>query len=256
MDGTYRINAIIEADNGSVIAVNEYPFTVFPQESVTPPDTGIAVYDPPGWITGFIRNKGIAFEVFSRETAQTTPVFVSRTQAMNPAEHKVFQQLQEFTRNGGTVVYLQGGGPRGGWGEGVPASPLLPVKAEIKPAIGLWNGISHVVKDHPIFRGLPVNCAMSGVYENVWAEKTLRHIGGESIVTSIGFDWFPQYDRMKRHYYGSGDTWWGSDVAVVPVGKGRCVTSCLRLSEFFGKDPVADKIFYNLIAWTGKNKDK
>jgi hypothetical protein len=48
----------------------------------------------------------------------------------------------------------------------------------------------------------------ASVYENVWAENTLVGVGGETIAGSIGYDWFPNYELNKRHYYGPGDTWW------------------------------------------------
>ena len=97
---------------------------------------------------------------------------------------------------------------------------------------------------------------MRDIYENVWATTTLRDIefSGESnvetIVGSIGFDWFSREHKM--HYAGPGDSWWGSDMAVIPYGKGRLLVSQLRLLENLGKDPVADKILANLIRFTAK----
>ncbi|MCU0918565.1 MAG: hypothetical protein MUC88_28995, partial [Planctomycetes bacterium] len=116
-------------------------------------------------------------------------------------------------------------------------------------AVGTWTGVPHLIKDHPIFAGLPVNCMMGAVYEKVWAENTLVGVGGETIAAAIGYDWFPNYELSKRHYYGPGDTWWGADLASVPLGKGRCIVSQLRLVENLGQDPVADKILFNLIEW-------
>ena len=49
------------------------------------------------------------------------------------------------------------------------------------------------------------------------------------------------------HYSGPGASWWGSDMAILSYGKGRCIISQLRLKENLGKDPVADKLLYNLI---------
>ena len=36
-------------------------------------------------------------------------------------------------------------------------------------------------------------------------------------------------------------------LSIHPFGKGRCIVSQLRLVHNLGKDPVADKIFYNLM---------
>jgi len=91
---------------------------------------------------------------------------------------------------------------------------------------------------------------MGPVYENVWARHTLLDVRGETVAGAIGFDFAPDFELRKRHYYGPGDTWWGSDVAIVPVGRGRCILSQLRLVDNLGKDPVADKILYNLIEFT------
>ena len=104
--------------------------------------------------------------------------------------------------------------------------------------------------------GLPTNCMMGSIYENVWAESTLIGLGGETVVGTVAFDWFPNFDLSKRHYYGPGDTWWGADLAIVPLGKGRVIVSQLRLVRNLGRDPVADKILYNLIEFTTNPKKK
>jgi len=230
-----------------VIAENEHSFDVFTPEQLAAPTTRIAVLDPSNWLKPKLKRAGIPFVEFDARTDRALPVFVSRTAARKPAERKGFAELAEFIKAGGTAVYLQGGGAWAKWGVGGPASALLPVKARTKHAIGNWTCIPHIVTDHPIFDGLPVDGMMGAVYENVWAEITLIGVGGQTVVGAIGFDWFPDYDRSKRHYYGPGDTWWGADLAIVPLGKGRCIASQLRLVENLGKDPVADKILHNLI---------
>ena len=89
---------------------------------------------------------------------------------------------------------------------------------------------------------------MRDVYENVWATQTLRGLGGEAIVAAVGFDWF-SFDH-KLNYSGPGESWWGADLAVVPYGKGRGIISQLRITENLGKDPVAEKLLYNLIQFS------
>jgi hypothetical protein len=192
---------------------------------------------------------------FDARTDRSFPVFVSRTVAHTPAQRKLFGELAEFIKAGGTAIYLQGGGPKVPWGRAGKSSPLLPINARAKRAMGHWICIPRLVNDHPVFDGLPVNCMMGPVYENVWAQSTLLDVGGETIAGAIGFDWFPDYDLSKRHYYGPGDVWWGADVAVAPLDKGRCIVSQLRLVENLGKDPVADKILFNLIRWTAAGKE-
>ncbi len=250
LEGTYTVRVQITADDGVPIAANEYSFDVFTQDWLAVPDERIAVFDPSNSLKPFLKRAGIAFAEFDARTDTSLPVFVSRTEARTPAQRNLLAQLKEFIKAGGTAVYLQGGGTRAPWAKAGEASPLLPVRVRIKAAIGLWLGISHLVHDHPLFDGLPVNGMMGPVYENVWARHTLLDVRGETIAGAIGFDFAPDFELRKRHYYGPGDTWWGSDVAIVPVGRGRCILSQLRLVDNLGKDPVADKILYNLIEFT------
>ena len=249
LKGTYTLKAEITSNDGSPIVGNVYSFDVFTAEQLTVPKKRIAVLDPSNSLKPFLRHAGIAFVEFDVSTDRSVPVFVSRTQANTPAQRKLFGELAEFIKAGGTAAYLQGGGPEVRWGRAGKASPLLPINARSKRAMGHWMCIPRLVNDHPVFDGLPVNCMMGPIYENVWAQSTLLDVGGETIAGAIGFDWFPDYDLSKRHYYGPGETWWGSDMAIAPLGNGRCIVSQLRLVDNLSKDPVADKILFNLIGW-------
>jgi len=180
-------------------------------------------------------------------TDLSLPVFVSRTEAQTPEQRDRFGKLGAFIKAGGSVVYLQGAGSKAPWARAGKAPVLLPVRVRLKPAIGLWVCMPHIVHEHPIFDGLPVNGMMGPMYENIWAQVTLLDVRGETVAGTVGYDFSPDFELSKRHYYGPGDAWWGSDMAIVPVGRGRCILSQLRLVENLGKDPVADKVFYNLM---------
>ena len=255
LEGTYTIRVQITTDNGVPITDNEYSFDVFAEKRLVVPGERIAVLDPSNSLKPFLRRAGITFVEFDARTDPSLPVFVSRTEAKTPAQKRLFTKLKGFIKAGGTAIYLQGGGLKAPWARAGEASTLLPVRARMKAAIGLWLGISHLVNDHPFFDGLPVNGMMGPVYENVWAQHTLLDVSGETIVGAIGFDFSPDFELSKRHYYGPGDTWWGSDVAIVPVGGGRCILSQLRLVENLGRDPVADKILFNIINWTTADRE-
>ena len=247
--GTYTVKARLVAKDGVAVAFNEYDFDVFTSEQLIVPDQRIAVHDPWNDLKPFLQKKGIGFEIFDAETDTKLPVFVSRTKANTKKEQELFSDLAAFAKDGGTVVYLGGGGERYGWGKPVDVPSFLPVKCGTKLARGTWAPITHLVHDHPIFKGLPTNCMMGSIYENVWAELSLVGTGGEIVAGCIGFDWYPELDKTRRHYYGPGDTWYGSDVAVVPFEKGRCILSQLCLIDFLGEDPVADRILYNFIEY-------
>jgi len=249
LKGTQTVQAELTSSAGTLITRNGYTFDIFTAGQLSVPKGCIALLDPSNSLRPFLKQAGIEFVEFPAEIDRSIPVFVSRTEANTPAQRKLFGKLAEFVRSGGTGVYLQGGGPNIPWGKAGKASPLLPVNARLKRALGNWIGIPHLVNEHPVFAGLPVNCMMGPVYENVCARSTLLDVEGEVIAGAIGYDSHPDYDLRRRHYYGPGETWWGSDMAVVPLGEGRCIASQLRLVENLGKDPVADKILFNLINW-------
>jgi len=254
--GTYAVKAKIVAADGSLIAENAYEIDVFSPAQLAVPQARVAVLDVGNLLRPFLNKAGVAFVDFDAGTNRSLPVFVSRTAAWNPKDKQRFAELVEFVRRGGTAVCLEGVGTAGGHrfagAASETTSPLLPVSFRRVSAVGTWTGIPQLVKNHPIFDGLPAACMMGSVYENVWSPVALCDVGGEPIVAVIGFDWFPEGDRMKRHYYGPGDTWWGAVVTNIPCGEGRLVISQLRLLENLDKDPVADKILFNLIRYASR----
>ncbi len=249
LKGAYTIKVRVAGDDGSLITRNEYNFDVFTADQLVVPKKRIAVLDPSNSLKPFLKACGIEFEEFSASTDRSIPVFSARSEATTSGDKARFAELGDFVEAGGTAVYLQAGGPNVKWGEPDKASSLLPVQLYLKRALGQWMGYPRLVKHHPIFNGLPSDCMLGPVYENVWPQHALMGVKGETISATIGIDWFPDYDLNKRHYYGPGDVWWGSNLAIEPVGKGRCLLSQFRIVENLGKDPVADKMLFNMIQW-------
>ncbi|MCU0914934.1 MAG: hypothetical protein MUC88_10270, partial [Planctomycetes bacterium] len=165
LQGTHTIKAEITADEGSRITENTYRFDVFTAGQRAVPHQPIAAFDPSNSLKPFLRKSGVQFVEFADGMDRSLPVFLSRTVAQSPEQRKAFQAIAAFIRDGGTGVYLQGGGANVPWGKGGQASNLLPVPARTKQAVGTWTGVPHLIKDHPIFAGLPVNCMMGAVYE-------------------------------------------------------------------------------------------
>ncbi|WP_146401565.1 hypothetical protein [Planctomycetes bacterium CA13] len=111
----------------------------------------------------------------------------------------------------------------------------------------------HVVKEHPIFAGLPSGGLMGQTYENVWAKRTLTGLDTKPIVGSVTHDFYP-LKRNKPNYLGPESAWWGTDLGVVKQGEGRFVLSALRLVENLAKDPVADKTLLNLTKFSAASE--
>ncbi|HOV75553.1 MAG TPA: glycoside hydrolase family 2 TIM barrel-domain containing protein [Candidatus Hydrogenedentes bacterium] len=116
------------------------------------------------------------------------------------------------------------------------------LRATNKDAVGAFLGMYHYVKLHPVFEGLPARGLMRQPYRNVVAPKTFVETGDEDIAGT--FDTTP----IAAGQYMMGETrWWGSDILVRRHGAGRVVFTHLRILENLGADPVADRLFVNLI---------
>jgi hypothetical protein len=246
MDGTYTVRASFISSEGSLVAENSYDFDVFSAGQLARPKQKITVLDPGEVLKPFLNSAGIEFAEFSESPDPELPVFVTGSSSEGSQSDDLATRLHTFIKNGGTAVYIQGAGEGNSGRPSDPINnPLLPLHPRTERARGLWTCIPHLVKDHPIFDGLPSRGMMRDLYENVWAESTLLDLGGEAIVGSVGFEWFST--EHKLGYLGPGASWWGADLALVPFEKGRYLVSQMRLVENLGKDPVADKLLNNII---------
>jgi hypothetical protein len=106
----------------------------------------------------------------------------------------------------------------------------------------MWIPVGHYARKHPIFDALPTNGFMGQPYQNVIAPYSIINLPGQAIAGSMSWD-------VIRDYRGPTEWWHGTDLAVVPHGKGRMILSTLRIVGNLGEDPVADKILFNLIEW-------
>ncbi len=260
-DGDYTVEVKLNDQDDNLITENSTGLRVFPEEDLKTPKSKVSMPDREGSLASFLKSRGVKVVRFSKRTGINTPVLVTRSNIEGKGEDvekeiaENYEAIFEFVNSGGTVLFIDGF-------DNIMTSDtsIFPLEADIHPARGLWTCIPHLVKEHPVFEGLPSNTMMRDVYENVWPTMTLRNISGkdvkavENIVASIGFDWFSR--NHKLHYSGPGASWWGSDLPILSIGKGRCIISQLRLTNNLGKDPVADKILINLIDFASGNEPK
>jgi hypothetical protein len=249
--GNYSVIAKIIASDGKIINENFTEFDVFNKKGIQAPETKIAVLDVSKTLSPFLKKSGIKTTTFSKSTNVSIPVLVTAASPLTNSDKKRFKALGAFVQKGGTVVYIEGAKE-----DSDGSNTLFPFRTNAHPGVGLWTCIPHLVHGHPIFEGLPSNGMMRNVYENVWPKTTLRDLKGpkdgdiETLVGTVAFDWFSEDHELN--YSGPGTSWWGSDMAIVPTGKGRYLISQLRLVENLGKDPVADKILFNMIDYLSK----
>ena len=174
---------------------------------------------------------------------------VSTHKAENEKELKHFERLLKFVESGGTAVFLDR------LKDSVTIeNTITPFTAKAHPSKGLWTCIPHIANDHPVFDGLQDSGFLRNTYENIWPQKSLRdikvngmRIKEKPIVASIAFDWFSKGHKMG--YQGPGASWWGADMTFIPIKKGHYLLSQFQLLENLGKDPVADKMLFNIITF-------
>lgn len=102
-----------------------------------------------------------------------------------------------------------------------------------------WIGGIHFVKDHPLFRELPVNCAMGWPYQALVRDGDRRlgmYMDNEELVVG-------SYRSTPFHL--------GTAIGIVPCGKGKVYYSTLDLidllNESSGASEVARKLFCNFV---------
>jgi hypothetical protein len=256
MRGSYDVKVSLMDKNGKLITSNKSSFDVFQSEQLTAPQTRISVIDPSNSIIPFLKTSGMAYTYFDPDQDLSVPVIIG-TAALKDGDYVLqVQAAKEFVRNGGFAVFLDVPGERMPWFNRELHNTqieALPFKAKLLNSLGLWAGRPHMVKEHPVFEGLPANIIMSGAYENIHPAKSMVRQEGEYIAGVVTYDHFKDIDKMKRHYTGPGDVWWAADVLQAPMGKGKMLLSTLKLIENLGKDPVADKVLFNMIQFAVKN---
>ncbi len=251
-DGEVRVTAEFRPADGTPVAEGEAVFFAVHRESLAPPMSRVAVLDPTGRLQRFLKEAGVAVEPFDENTPPSVPVLATRPKQSNKSR-KTYSTLAGFARAGGVVAYLE---PVASWApfqkgtENRFETEWFPFRPRVQRAQGLWTCIPHLVHDHPLFAGLPSGGPMREAYRNVWAINTLREMPGKAVVASIGFDWYNADHTLQ--YLGPGESWWGSDLSVAPLGEGTAIVSQLRLVPNVGKDPVADRLLFNLIRFANR----
>jgi len=242
-------------------------FSVF-NELKSKKELKVAVLKEDKKIINFLNRNKISYVKFDKEISKNIPVLIfdnklidksskdgniiAESSSNNSIFNRTVKEINEFVSIGGNAIYINTPARiirRTGENltfqiEGEKVLPMDPVK---NISQGLWDGILHINKKHPIFKGLPVNIPLTDLYENIGPTVSFRDLKGENIVQTIAFDRIPNGNIMKRNYIGSGDVWSGSDLSIVDYNNGKMLLSTLKLYENIGLDPVADKILFNII---------
>lgn len=109
----------------------------------------------------------------------------------------------------------------------------------IAATIASAEGAYHYVKVHPVFDGLPSRVLMGEPYRNIVPMAAFTEPSDENITGAVTIS----ADRAAEI---------GENIVVRRFGAGRIVFTHLRVLENLGRDPVADRLFANLLRHFGR----
>ncbi len=210
----------------TVLAESSAEFHVF--EPVTPCDVEINVVDPFGqWTQQCLR--------LARQGSVRAPVHVvppiANTVGAYP-DNELAHVLAEVNNGAVALVFC----PPDDWNE--LAQWVDPaIQATPRDALGGAFGACHYAKLHPVFDGLPARGMMGLPYRNAVPWKTFAEASDEDICGCL--------NTALLHTDETSP--WGSNILVRRYGTGRIIFTHLRVMQHLGLDPVADRLFVNML---------
>ncbi len=215
----------------------------------------IAVIDVDGTLGTYLQGMGAEYKTFAAGTLGTCPVLVNLN-GWTGEPLPACAALADWVRSGGQAVFLgappasalQAAAPlRRMWGH-VPRNMLWPFDVTYFNAKGTWVPCSHVVKQHPVYDGLPSDCLMGQEYREVVSRWSMAQPATDWISGTITYDWYAGL-KHKQNYTGVSGAMHGADLMQMPYGAGHYLLCTHRIVENLGHDPVADRLLSNLLRW-------
>ncbi len=237
--GYYTVRAEL-ASNFRKRASNARRIFAVRSEEITWPTEPVWLYDRHQQLLPFFAGQKIPHRLWSRgASAEKRPILVGEVNLWYYNEHKKeieadLSSVLEQCRQGSVAAFLIGsiGGRDDGLVGVLNALKLFPGPMAMVETAGNFRGCFHLVKTHPVFRGLPQKTCMGREYRNVIAHKSLDGFEGETVVAC----------NMNA-------SWWGTDVGIVRVGLGALMLLTMRVVQHLGTDPVAALILSNAANW-------
>ena len=255
LEGSCRATLEFQADNQPSLH-NRVDFHVLDRASSNLAGHTLSVVDCDQSLTPYLQAAGATVRVFAEEPDAEATVLINLN-GWTGQPLPGLARLTAWVESGGTAVVLDAPSldclqdiGRGRMWHGLEAGRVLPFATTYFEAKGLWMPCSHVVRDHPVYQGLPVNCLMGQVYHNVVAQRSLAMPATDWIGGTITYDWYAGL-KHRQNYLGVSGAHHGADLARLPYGQGSYVLSTHRLTANLGRDPVADRILANLVRWLG-----
>ena len=249
-EGTTEIRIEFKGDNG-VVLTNASSFHALQARRSELIDAEVCVAAEEGRLDDHLRSTSAKTGPFGPNAEQ--PLLIDPTVPMEPG---ILNEVERWVAGGGTAVvvglppdsHLQPIPGRSGAWQRLPAGIVVPFDLTLITGKGLWTPCSHVVRSHPVFEGLPVDCLMAQEYRNVVSRWSVVEPATEWIAGNITYGWH-QGQKHKQNFLGVESAVHGADLAELPHGKGRYVITTYRIVEHLRQDPVADRLLASLVRW-------
>lgn len=157
----------------------------------------------------------------------------------NVTDALVRSVLDRVKTDGTTAVFVSG---TERWARFMSKLGIIPYDGKMD-VWNVWVGGNLFVRDHPLFKGLPINQGMNWEYQDLVNYETLRYglmlKGEETVVCTVN------YNEPRI----------GTAVGIVNYGKGKILLSTLDLRSLDTDSPGADvvrKVFCNCLEFAGK----
>jgi len=151
--------------------------------------------------------------------------------------------LERVKNNGTTAVFLSG---TERWAKFIGSQGIVPYDGRMN-VDNVWVGGNLFVREHPLFKNLPVNQGMNWEYQDLANYETLRYglmlKNEEAVVCTVN------YNEPRI----------GTAVGIISYGKGKILLSTLDLRSLDTNSPGADvvrKLFFNYLDFAGKGGGK
>lgn len=208
-DGYFSVNAQL-TQNGKTVATGTDKLIAI---SCTKPEKPIQgmVADTSGVLSKFMQAKGIAFSTYKSGTPKGDYLLVG---AFEPSQWgSGISDLLEWVYSGHTLIVVNNAER---WAEYLADKEVVDYRGSKKLGTS-WYGGNYVVKNHPLFDGLPQACAFNWEYQcfaTYNRKRTgLRLNNGETVVACVS-------DHKKEVY---------SALSIFPAGRGKVILCALDI---------------------------
>ena len=235
-EGSYRLSATLNLE-GKLVDRTEHEILVLKR---IPRQGGaaipVSILDPDGRLAARLSNFPMAVTAYgAHKPPQNVYMVAANADSFLDYPLGQLKGLAELARQGSTLILFE---LPLDTNEVVEKLGVLPMAVKISASAVPDNlGALQWIRAHPITDGLPSNIVLDQRYAEILPARLLETPADE-VVAGLLVNAFGDYGRR-----------WVHSLVITPVGKGHVIFCQLRLLDNLTKDPLADRLFMNLVRY-------